>query len=49
MENVAATTPDIIATANVGCMLQLRAGVRRRRVIAEVVHIVELFDRAYQE
>jgi glycolate oxidase iron-sulfur subunit len=49
MENVAATTPDIIATANVGCMLQLRAGVRRRGVIAEVVHIVELLDRAYQE
>ena len=47
MENVAATTPDIIATANVGCMLQLRAGVQRRGLTAEVVHVVELLDRAY--
>src|SRR4051812_18985024 len=47
MENVAATTPDIIATANVGCMLQLRAGVQRRGLKSEVVHVVELLDRAY--
>jgi glycolate oxidase iron-sulfur subunit len=47
MENVASVSPEIIATANVGCMLQLRAGAERRRLKAEVVHVVELLDRSY--
>ncbi len=47
MENVEAVQPDIIATANVGCMLQLRAGVERRGGKAEVLHVIELLDRAY--
>jgi len=47
MENVASASPEIIATANVGCMLQLRAGVERRGLRAEVVHVVELLDRSF--
>jgi glycolate oxidase iron-sulfur subunit len=47
MESVASVSPEIIATANVGCMLQLRAGVERRGSKAEVVHVVELLDRSY--
>ena len=35
------------ATANVGCMLQLRAGVQRRGLKREVKHVVELLDEAY--
>jgi len=47
MEFVAMVEPQIIATANVGCMLQLRAGVKRKGMNAEVAHVVELLDRAY--
>ena len=48
MANVATVAPEIIATANVGCILQLRAGVKRSKINADVVHVVELLDRAYQ-
>jgi glycolate oxidase iron-sulfur subunit len=47
MGNVASVKPEIIATANVGCMLQLRAGAKRAGMKAEVVHVVELLDRAF--
>ncbi len=47
MEYVAMAKPEIIATANVGCMLQLAVGARRKGLKAEVVHVVELLDRAY--
>ncbi len=47
MEDVASTSAEVIATANVGCMLQLRAGVRRRGLGMEVKHVVELLDEAY--
>lgn len=47
MANVASISPEIIATANVGCMLQLRAGVQRWGMTAEVKHVVELLDQAY--
>src|SRR5262249_12253908 len=49
MNDVAAVSPEIIATANVGCMLQLRAGVKQRSGIkAEVKHVIELLDEAYR-
>jgi len=48
MDDVASTWADVVATANVGCMLQLRAGVRSRRLHMEVKHVVELLDQAYQ-
>ena len=47
MGYVASVDPDIIATANVGCMLQFRAGVERRKLKARVAHVVELLDEAY--
>ncbi len=47
MDDVATTSADVIATANVGCMLQLRAGVARRGLKMEVKHVVELLDEAY--
>ena len=48
MNDVAAVTPEIIATANVGCMLQLRAGAKQRGMNAEVKHVIELLDEAYR-
>jgi len=49
MDEVAATGADIIATANTGCMLQLRAGVKARRLKMRVAHVVELLDEAYYD
>lgn len=47
MGYVASVTPEVIATANVGCMLQFRAGVNRTKLPARVAHVVELLDEAY--
>ncbi len=47
MDEVAAARPEIIATANTGCMLQLRAGVKARGLKMRVAHVVELLDEAY--
>jgi Fe-S oxidoreductase len=47
MDDALATGCDVISTANPGCMLQLDLGVRLRDGGQEVVHVVELLDRAY--
>jgi glycolate dehydrogenase iron-sulfur subunit len=47
MSFVASVDPQIIATANVGCMLQFRAGVERKKMNARVAHVIELLDEAY--
>jgi len=47
MENVNRTGADVIATANPGCILQLRAGVSLHGKGQRVVHVVELLDEAY--
>jgi glycolate oxidase iron-sulfur subunit len=46
MDSVQQTKAEIIATANPGCILQLRAGAAIRRTSQEVLHVVELLDRA---
>jgi glycolate oxidase iron-sulfur subunit len=47
MEAVNSTGAQIIATANPGCILQLRAGVKLYAGgRQEVLHVVELLDRA---
>ncbi|HLF72280.1 MAG TPA: heterodisulfide reductase-related iron-sulfur binding cluster [Dehalococcoidia bacterium] len=48
MDDVMRTNPDIVSTANPGCMLQLQLGLNLRHDDAEVLHVVELLDRAYQ-
>jgi glycolate oxidase iron-sulfur subunit len=48
MEDVNRTGADVIATANPGCILQLRAGVSLHGTGQRVVHVVELLDEAYQ-
>ena len=47
MKNVNASKAGVIATANPGCMLQLRAGVERSGTGQRVAHVVELLDEAY--
>ncbi len=46
MENVARTKAQVIVTANPGCILQLRAGTAIHETGQEVLHVVELLDRA---
>jgi glycolate oxidase iron-sulfur subunit len=48
MESVNGTGAEVIATANPGCILQLRAGARLHGKGQRVVHVVELLDEAYQ-
>jgi glycolate oxidase iron-sulfur subunit len=39
--------PDVIATANPGCMLQLKAGAEMHGKGQPVKHVIELLDEAY--
>jgi glycolate oxidase iron-sulfur subunit len=48
MTNIVATRADLIVSANPPCLMQLQFGVRRTGMNAEVVHLAELLDRAYQ-
>jgi len=47
MAAVNATGAGIVATANPGCMLELRAGVRMHGKDQQVMHVVEVLDKAY--
>lgn len=49
MEDVTSVSSDMLATANVGCMIQLRAGVQERGLQLPVKHVIELLDEAYAE
>jgi glycolate oxidase iron-sulfur subunit len=46
MGHAAATCAQTIVTANPGCLLQLRAGAQIHHTNQEVLHVVELLDRA---
>ena len=42
LDALEAARPDVIASGNPGCLMQLAAGVRQRGIAARVVHPVEL-------
>jgi glycolate oxidase iron-sulfur subunit len=46
MRHVQSTGAQTVVTANPGCMLQLRAGVALHHTNQNVLHVVELLDRA---
>lgn len=48
MSQVNSTGAEVIATANPGCMLQLRAGVAGHGRGQRVMHVVEILDEAYR-
>src|SRR5580692_482330 len=48
MDSVNATGAPVIAASNPGCMLQLRAGVKRFGQEQRVAHVVEILDEAYR-
>ncbi len=47
MDDVTSVSSDMIATANVGCMIQLRAGMEMRGLSIPVKHVVELLEEAF--
>jgi glycolate oxidase iron-sulfur subunit len=48
IEHVSAAQPEVIATGNPGCMMQLRTGVQQAQLDISVVHPIELLDASYQ-
>jgi glycolate dehydrogenase iron-sulfur subunit len=46
MRHAGSTKASVIVTANPGCILQLRAGAQLHATNQEVLHVVELLDRA---
>ena len=48
LDALAEADPDVIATGNPGCLMQIRGGVAKRGLRALVVHPVELLDEAYR-
>jgi glycolate oxidase iron-sulfur subunit len=46
MKHAHATNAPVIVTANPGCLLQMRAGAEIHSTGQEVVHVMELLDRA---
>lgn len=47
MDDIGSVTADLLATGNVGCMIQLRAGAEKRQMNLPVKHVIELLDEAY--
>lgn len=48
MANLASVRPDVVASGNPGCLLQLRQGAARQGMSVEILHPVEVLDRAYR-
>ena len=47
MDNILATGVTAVVAPNPGCTMQLAYGARRRGVDLELLHVVDLLDRAY--
>jgi glycolate oxidase iron-sulfur subunit len=48
MDQIEATGAEVVATGNVGCILQIARKVKERGKSIEVVHPIDLLDRAYR-
>ena len=46
LDNALAVEPEVIVTANPGCLLQLQTGLRERGSSVQVKHLAELLDEA---
>jgi glycolate dehydrogenase iron-sulfur subunit len=47
LRNIAAASPEIVATGNPGCLMQIGAGLLRSGSSTRTVHPVELLDQSY--
>jgi glycolate oxidase iron-sulfur subunit len=48
VDNVLAVEPELVVTGNPGCHAWIEAGLRARGSTCEVLHTIEVLDRAYQ-
>jgi glycolate oxidase iron-sulfur subunit len=48
LAHIAAADPDVVATGNPGCMMQIGAGLVRTRSRTRALHPVELLDESYR-
>lgn len=48
LASLRAAAPEVVATGNPGCLMQLGAGLRAAGIAAEVRHPVELLDASYR-
>ncbi len=46
LDDIEATKAEFVATSCMGCMIQLRDGIHGRKMGAQVVHLVEVLERA---
>ena len=49
MDHIEAASVDVLASGNIGCLLQLAKGVRQRGLSIRVAHPVEMLDEAYEK
>ncbi|UBV41495.1 glycolate oxidase subunit GlcF [Deinococcus taeanensis] len=47
-QNILSTTPDLIASGNIGCHTQIQSHVRRQGSPVPVMHTIEVLDLAYR-
>ncbi|HET8669657.1 MAG TPA: (Fe-S)-binding protein, partial [Candidatus Saccharimonadales bacterium] len=47
LDSIQASGADTVATANPGCIMQIGAGLLMRGIDVDVVHPIELLDKAY--
>lgn len=47
MDRIAETQAPIVASANPGCIAQIRLGAQQRGLPIRVVHVIDLLDQAY--
>ena len=48
LDNIEATGAEVVATGNVGCILQIGRKIKERGCAIEVVHPIDLLDQAYR-
>jgi glycolate oxidase iron-sulfur subunit len=48
MDHIKAARPEVIATGNPGCIMQLRLGVQQAQLDIPVLHPIELIDASYR-
>jgi glycolate oxidase iron-sulfur subunit len=48
LEALRRAAPQVVATGNPGCLMQIGAGLRAARITADVCHPVELLDESYR-
>jgi glycolate oxidase iron-sulfur subunit len=49
MKAVKTTEADIVATANPGCLLQLKLGAKREGLDVQVKYVTDLLDESYRK